>query len=101
MRTNKQQFLFAVRGSGGWFNRMNGKVIHKGLAGIDGYCFRNDHGDFEFIEHEIINDVGFIQIPRICTGYAEIAFLREYQRSDQSCCKVYNRCSNEFRYQFV
>lgn len=79
MRVNEQQFLLAVRGSGGWIDKINGKVIHKGLAGIENYCFINDYGEFEVLEKSCINPDGFIQIPQICTGAAEIVFLRDFQ----------------------
>ena len=79
MRVNKQQFLLAVRGSGGWIDKTNGKVIHKGLAGMGNYCYMNDFGKFEVLEKNCINDDGFIRIPQICIGAAEIAFLQDFQ----------------------
>lgn len=79
MRVSKQQFLFAVRGSGGWVYKVDGKVIYKGLAITEDYCFLNDRGEFETVEKECVDDRAFILIPRICTGYTEVAFLRSHR----------------------
>lgn len=85
MFVDRKQFMFALHSNGGWIDP-NGHVIHKvdfGDGNVTCFYVNRDYTIHEIDLAEIIGK-GYPAIPRLFTGYKELAFLKKWY------CKLSN-----------
>lgn len=89
MRIDRTRFLYAVRGFGGWIDRKNGNIICRGWMGDPDALFTLVNGEIVLLDADKVRERELLEIPRLCPGYVELAFLKRHEKDLSGFLKAY------------
>ena len=89
MRVDKTQFLYAVRSFGGWIDRENGCIIRRGWMGNPDALFTVANGEIVLPDADIVPGRDLLEVPRLCPGYVELAFLKRHEEEFSGFLNAY------------
>ncbi|MBE5767892.1 MAG: hypothetical protein E7335_12210 [Clostridiales bacterium] len=89
MKVDGVQLRQAARSFGGWIDRKNGRVIRRGWMGNPDALFAFENGEIILLETDAVREGDLLEIPRLCPGYAELAFLKNHEEELSAFVQAY------------
>ena len=87
MRVDRSQFLYAARSFGGWIDRESGRVIRRGWMGKPDALFTIIDGEICLLD--AVRGKALLEIPRLCPGYVQLAFLKRHEEELSAFLRAY------------